>query len=130
MLRRHFLHFCIAGTLGFLVDAGVVQLLVSLTDVGPYLARVFSVALAILTTFTYNRTITFHERRSGNIAGEFGRYLLGNAAGLSVNYGTYAPVVAASATAQAWPVLAVAVGSIAGMAVNFLAARHFVFVQR
>ena len=127
MLRRQFLHFCVAGTLGFLVDAGLVQALVW-SGVGPYLARVASVALAILTTFTYNRRVTFHDRSGGALAPAFGRYLLGNAAGLSVNYAAYAALVASIPLARSWPVLAVAVGSVAGMLVNFAAARHFVFV--
>ena len=129
MLRRQFLHFCVAGTLGFLVDAGLVQALVW-GGVGPYLARVVSVALAVLTTFAYNRRITFHDRPGGALLPAFGRYLLGNAAGLSVNYGAYAAMVASVPLAKSWPVLAVAVGSVAGMLVNFVAARHFVFVAR
>jgi len=127
VLRRQFLHFCVAGTLGFLVDAGLVQALVW-GGAGPYLARVVSVAVAVLTTFAYNRRVTFRDRPGGPLPTAFGRYLLGNAAGLSVNYAAYAAVVATLPLARAWPVLAVAVGSLAGMLVNFAAARHFVFV--
>lgn len=127
MLRRQFLHFCVAGTLGFLVDAGLVQALVW-AGAGPYLARLVSVSLAVLTTFAYNRRVTFHDRPGGPLPSAFGRYLLGNAAGLSVNYGAYALLVASLPVARSWPVLAVAVGSVAGMLVNFAAARHFVFV--
>ena len=130
MLRRQFLHFCIAGTLGFLVDAGLLQWLVSGPGMGPYLARVLSVSAAILTTFAYNREVSFRSTRGDSLVPEFGRYLLGNAAGLSVNYGAYAVLIAASTTARSWPVLAVAAGSLAGMLVNFAAARHFVFVRR
>ena len=130
MLRRQFLHFCVAGVLGFLVDAGLVELLVKAAGVGPYLARVVSVSAAILTTFTYNREISFRASRSDRPLREFGRYLLGNAGGLSVNYGTYAACIAGLALAREWPVLAVAAGSVAGMLVNFASARYFVFVAR
>ena len=130
MLRRHILHFAIAGTLGFVIDAGLVQLLTAVGRMDPYLARVLSVAVAVLATFSYNRLVTFRDRRgSGGVTGDLGRYLLGNAAGLSVNYGAYAAAVAVSAHARAWPVLAVALGSLAGMGVNFLAARHFVWAR-
>ena len=63
MLRRQFLHFCVAGTLGFLVDVALVQALVSTDTLGAYSARVLSVVAAILTTFAYNSAITFRGRR-------------------------------------------------------------------
>ncbi|MEO6076606.1 MAG: hypothetical protein ABIP56_07350 [Dokdonella sp.] len=40
MLRRELLLFAISGLLGFAIDAGIVQGLVSLFDANPYAARV------------------------------------------------------------------------------------------
>lgn len=127
MLARQFLHFCVAGTLGFLVDAGVVQALVGFAGADPFIARIASVALAVLTTFSYNRQVTFRGQRSARWGRELGRYLLGNAAGLSVNYAAYAASLLAWSELRDWPAAAVAIGSLAGMLVNFAAARWFVF---
>ena len=47
--------------------------------------------------------------------------------GGGLNYGTYAVLIAWIPRFAAWPVLAVAAGSLAGMTVNFITARHLVF---
>ena len=124
---RQFILFCIAGTLGFLVDAGLTQLLVRGFDVEPLGARFPAIALAVLTTWTFNRYVSFHARRSRNRVAELGRYLLGNAFGLAVNYGAYALVIASVDFTRQWPVIAVAMGSVAGLGINYLLARRFVF---
>jgi len=105
----------------------VVHILVHDAGLGPYLARVISIALAVLTTWLYNRYISFRQRRSANRLAEFGRYLLGNAFGLLVNYGAYALAIVLVPLTRQWPILAVAVGSLAGLGVNYLSAHHFVF---
>jgi len=129
MLRRQLIHFALAGTLGFLVDAAVVQSLVRAFGCDPYLARIPAVLLAILTTFAYNRQVTFADRRSQRIVAELGRYVLSCSAGLVANYGAYATVIGMLPQLRDWPVVGVAVGSVAGMAVNFVAARYFVFAR-
>ena len=127
MLARQVLHFCIAGTLGFAVDAGVVQALVSLGGADPYLARGLSVALAMATTWLYNRHRTFADRRSRRWLREAGLYVLANLGGFAVNYGAYAVALSLWPLTRSWPVIAVAIGSVAGMAVNFASARWLVF---
>lgn len=129
MLRRQLLHFALAGGLGFLVDASLVQGLVGLAGMDPYLARIPAVAAAILTTFAYNRAITFADRRGPRMLAEFGRYVLSCSAGLVANYAAYAAVLAGFPALREWPVAGVAVGALAGMVVNFAAARYFVFAR-
>ncbi|HET6602772.1 MAG TPA: GtrA family protein [Xanthomonadaceae bacterium] len=127
MLARQLLHFCLAGAAGFVVDAGIVQALVGGLAADPYLARIPAIAAAILVTWQYNRHVTFRSARHRGVLAELGRYLLGNAAGLVVNYGAYAGVVAGFETARQWPILAVAAGALAGLLVNFVSARFLVF---
>ncbi len=129
MLRRQLLHFALAGTLGFVVDAALVQGLVRFAGMDPYLARIPAVAAAILTTFAYNRAITFADRRSPRLLAEFGRYVLSCSAGLAANYAAYAAVLGGFPALRDWPVAGVAVGALAGMVVNFVAARYFVFAR-
>lgn len=128
---RQLLLFGVAGTLGFLVDAGVVSLLVNVLDWNPYLARLVSFLCAVATTFVFNRAYTFAATdASGTLAQQAGRYLLAMTGGFVVNYGAYAVLVHYVALAREWPVIGVAVGSVLGLVVNFVSSRYWVFKRR
>ncbi len=127
---RQLLLFGIAGTLGFLVDAGVVSVLVHGADWNPYLARLVSFLCAVATTFAFNRTYTFAAGGRQRLAGQAGRYLVAMIGGFAVNYGAYAALVHGTELVRAWPVIGVAAGSIAGLAVNYLGARFWVFAGK
>lgn len=127
MLRRQLLHFSIAGGLGFLIDAGLTQVLVQFAGMDPFLARAVAVSLTIVFTFAYNRAITFAGHGVDGRWRQFARYLAGNSAGLIVNYAIYAACLALWPWLRVWPAIAVAAGAMAGMSVNFIAARYLVF---
>lgn len=127
---RQFTLFCVAGGIGFLVDAGVVQLLVAHFRFDPYLSRCFSFLCALTATWLFNRRITFTTRREESVWREWLRYFTAMLGGFAVNYATYAALVYALPVVRAWPVLGVAAGSIAGLFVNFLSSRHWVFRAR
>lgn len=126
-MRRQFALFCVAGTLAFVVDACIVQGLVSGMGVDPLLARLPSFAAAVTTTWLFNRRYTFAPVPGASLSGEWLRYVLSQLAGLSVNYLVYAVLVLSLALMRAMPTLAVAAGSIAGLLANFLSARRWVF---
>lgn len=122
---HQFLLFGIAGTLGFLVDAGVVSALVHGLEWNPYAARAVSFLCAVATTFAFNRSITFAASQKRK--GQAGRYLLAMIGGFVVNVGLYAVLVHGIDLVRAWPAIGVAAGSIAGMVMNYLSARFWVF---
>ncbi len=124
---RQFFLFGLAGTLGFLVDAGVVSVLVNGLDWNPYGARVISFLCAVATTFTFNRRYTFAATSAGSLARQAGQYLVAMLAGFGVNYVIYAVLVYQFETVRTWPVFGVAAGSIAGMLVNYTSSRFWVF---
>ncbi|MGH8192390.1 MAG: GtrA family protein [Rhodanobacteraceae bacterium] len=119
--------FGVGGFIGFIVDAGVVQLLVSKLDVDPYVGRLFSFACAATATWLFNRHFTFRERGDYTLFGEWTRYMVAMSAGFALNYTTYALLVYFSHFVQNWPAVGVAAGSLPGSAVNFLGARQWVF---
>lgn len=128
---RQLLLFAIAGTLGFLVDAGMVSLLVNVLDWNPYLGRLLSFLCAVATTFVFNRAYTFAAAdAAGTLAQQAGRYLLAMTGGFVVNYGAYAVLVHQVELVREWPVIGVAVGSILGLVVNFVSSRYWVFRRR
>jgi putative flippase GtrA len=119
--------FGVGGFIGFVVDAGIVQLLVSKLHTDPYVGRLFSFTCAATATWLFNRRFTFHQRGDYTLFGEWSRYMIAMSAGFALNYITYALVVYFSHFVRDWPAIGVAAGSLPGSIVNFLGARQWVF---
>lgn len=124
-----FARFCMVGTLGFLVDAGVLQALVSGAAMDPYLGRVPSFLAAATATWWLNRRFTF---RVGGAAtrGEWASYVALMVLGAAVNYGAYALLIGTWDVARAHLWIGVAAGSIAGLGVNFFTSRRLFAASR
>jgi putative flippase GtrA len=128
-IRKEFLIFGIVGTVGFLVDAGVLYLLKG--SLGLYWARVPSFFCAATATWLLNRQFTFRSRISGvSIFQEYTKYFGLMLGGGAVNYLVYALAVSLLPTASYRPLASVALGSIAGMFINYFFARYFVFRRK
>jgi putative flippase GtrA len=116
--------FVLAGGAGFLIDAGVLALLLKVTALGPFAARVFAIAAAMLFTFWLNRTFTFG--RSGRaLVAEGARYGGVGVGAAVLNYAVYSALLLVFPAL--WPVLAVAIASLVAMAFSFLGYSRFVF---
>jgi len=126
-LRRQLLMFAISGAIGFVVDAGIVQILVREFAANPYGARVVSFLAAATTTWGFNRRYTFAGHGGGSRRRELLRYLVAMACGFALNYGAYAACVLFWPLVREWPAIGVAAGSIAGAAVNFLSSKYWIF---
>lgn len=126
-LPKQLAWFGVGGFIGFLVDAGIVQLLVSKFSVDPYAGRLFSFLCAATATWLFNRHFTFRRRGDYGLFGEWSRYIVAMSAGFAINYLAYALAVHYSEFVRAWPSSGVAIGSIPGSAANFLGARQWVF---
>ncbi|MBS0431091.1 MAG: GtrA family protein [Proteobacteria bacterium] len=122
--------FGVGGAIGFVVDAGIVQLLVSKADANPYIARLFSFFCAACATWLFNRRYTFGDRGGRTLFGEWSRYMAAMSMGFALNYATYALVIFYSDFVHRWPSIAVAAGSLPGSLVNFTTARQWVFPRR
>jgi len=129
-LMAEFLRFGVVGTIGFLVDAGVLMGALAL-GLGPWLGRAISYLAAASTTFALNRAWTFRGRGEPKALGrQWALFLLVNLFGFAANYGTYALLITLSALVAANPVIGVAAGSISGLFVNFTLSRRIVFAAR
>ena len=126
-IPRQLALFGVGGFIGFVVDAGIVQLLVSKADANPYIARLFSFLCAATATWLFNRRYTFGDRGGHSLPGEWVRYMMAMSLGFALNYSTYALVVFYSSFIHQWPSIAVAAGSLPGSLVNFTTARQWVF---
>jgi len=122
-LGRQFLSFAVVGAIGFVVDVAVLYLVAPL--LGWYGARVLSFLAAATATWALNRRYTF-RRSEASVLREYLGYLVTMLGGAVVNYGAYV-LVLHWATGPWVPAAGVALGSCAGLVVNFLSARYLVF---
>ncbi len=127
-LGREFLSFAVVGVAGFVVDVAVLYLAAPL--MGWYGARALSFLAAATATWALNRRYTFSARSSNDsVLREYLGYLVTMLGGAVVNYGAY--VLVLHWVTGAWaPAVGVALGSCAGLVVNFLSARYLVFRAR
>lgn len=121
-----FLRFAIAGGIGFVVDVAVLYLAMA-AGADFYLGRGISFLCAVFATWQVNRNFAFKASGSISLWQEWWRYLLAMLGGGVVNYACSAVAVMLLPPGPLAPMLAVAVGSIAGMSVNFISSKLFVF---
>ncbi|MEN3951288.1 GtrA family protein [Iodidimonas sp. SYSU 1G8] len=126
-LVGQFLRFGVVGTLGFAVDSGVLYVLLQETAAGPWLGRILSFLCAASVTWALNRSFTFADASPAKIHRQWALFVGFMMLGGAINYGVYALVLAGGGATGLRPLLAVACGSIAGLAVNFTTSRLFVF---
>jgi putative flippase GtrA len=123
---REVLLFAFAGVLGFLADAGALYLLIE--RLGPYYARAISFFCAVVTTWLFNRFLTFRKRNSGyRIWIEFIVYLGSMFTGGIINLGVYGVLVGKLPATLGFPLLALVAGTLSGMVVNFVTSRYLLF---
>ena len=132
--HRQFLHFGLVGVAGFFVDSGVITAAHTGLGLDLYSARMLSYLAAATSTWSLNRHFTFvYADRRGALR-QWACFLVVNTGGGAVNYLTYALLVSFSPLAEQLPLLgpiiAIGVGSLAGMGTNFTASRRLVFRHR
>lgn len=127
-LTARLLRFGLVGTAGYLVDAGLLQTMVQWGGINPFLARLGSFIAAATATWWLNRTYTFSARHQAS-GGEWLRYITAMTLGGLINYGAFAAALLWLPHPLRQPWLAVACGSLAGMAANYYTSSRFIFVR-
>ena len=121
-----FMRFGLVGALGFVIDAGVMQLLVTFAGAGAIEARAVSIPTAVLGTWALNRTFTFGKAADPALR-SLARYVAVSAAGATINFIVYSALVLASSTLAARPMIPLAIASIVALIFNYLGSKHFAF---
>ncbi len=117
-----FLAFALVGSAGFVVDVGVLMLLLA-AGLGPLVARVPAFLAAATFTWAINRKITFRNR-SEHLLKQWVHFLAVNGVGGFLNLTVYAMLVK---LAKISPIIAVGAGSLSGLAFNYLLSKRLVF---
>ena len=126
-IRQSFLRFALVGIGGFLVDAGVLTLALSL-GADFYTGRVFSFFCAVTATWYMNRIYTFASE-DPRLLREWGHFVSANAVGGLINFAIYALLVSTIGLFASYPVAAVGAGSVAGLSWNFIVSHQLVFAK-
>jgi putative flippase GtrA len=121
---RRFALFVVAGSIGFLADAGMLALFLHLTPMGPFAARVIAILFAMSVTWAFNRAVTFGRSRFPLLL-EGARYGSVGLLAALLNYAVYAGLLLAFPGLH--PLAALVAASLAAMAFSWTGYSRFVF---
>jgi putative flippase GtrA len=82
--RNRFLKFALVGTLGAVIDFGVMNLLTQLAHFDLVPAGIISFTCAVMSNFIWNRYWTYPESRSRVLLHQLGMFSLVNFAGVAI----------------------------------------------
>jgi len=122
--------FAIIGSVGFVVDGGVLTYLSVGLGMNVYVSRLISFALASLATWLLNRKYTFRRPshlHSFSHGSEYARYLIIQTCGALINLGVFTWLIAEYPELKSIPIIPLAFGSGLALIFNFLGARLWVF---
>jgi putative flippase GtrA/ubiquinone/menaquinone biosynthesis C-methylase UbiE len=125
-VSRQFLRFAIVGSVGFVIDASILTLLVTAAGWHHYAARAVSFASAVTVTWVCNRQWVFAA--TANAGREYGGYFFTQGMGALINLGTYVVLIEQYPILSTVPVVPLSVGAGLALIFNFLVARHWVFL--
>jgi putative flippase GtrA len=122
---KEFFSFTVVGSIGFLIDASLLNL--TKDFFGLYLGRCISFPFAVCTTYILNKNITFTRKFNKPLNYRFMKYFLLMLIGGAVNLLTYFFLIFRYPFFESFSELSIGVGSLSGMAFNFFASKFFVF---
>ncbi len=119
--------FAVAGGSGFIVDIVVLRILMDFTPLGPFTARILSIACAMFSNFMVNRTFTFGASDKPFFE-EMARYASVGAVGAVLNYIIYAMLLLAVPGFS--PFLATFIAVVLVSVFSWFGYSRFVFTKR
>lgn len=82
--RVRFLKFAAVGTLGAVIDFGVMNFMSHVFDMKLVYAGTISFICAVISNFTFNRYWTYPDSRSRSVIRQLGMFFVVNAAGIAI----------------------------------------------
>ncbi|MHB0877828.1 MAG: GtrA family protein [Anaerolineae bacterium] len=87
-----FLKFAVVGTIGAIIDYGLLNLLILVAGFPKLAANCVSFTAAVLSNFVWNRLWTYPESRSRPIGPQLGQFAFLNVIGLGINLAVFLSV--------------------------------------
>jgi putative flippase GtrA len=124
-----FFRFCVVGAAGFIVEAGLLTIIVDNFILGPFWARWISFPTAVIITFALNRHWSFADSPRQPILSSLAAYLGVQSAGLLCNLLVYTAAIAFLPAPFNEPITALAVAAGVALLVNYVGSKKLVFEQ-
>jgi putative flippase GtrA len=121
---RHGLAFLICGAISLSVDAVILKLLTHFLDLHPFVARLASISVAMVSGWLCHRTFTFALTTPPTVA-EFFRYVAVGWFVSAVNYGVFVAVLLVRP--QTEPLAALVASSLVAMVFAYFGMRYAAF---
>jgi len=121
--------FFVVGSIGFVVDGGILTLLHSLFDLSLLHARLVSFTAAVTITWYLNRHHTFSSSKDAQVVNEWARYAAVNGIGALLNLGIFLWLVYRFSALAEWPIVPLAIAASIALIFNFFASRNIAFHQ-
>lgn len=117
-----FLKFATVGTLGAVIDYGVLNLLILLAGFPKFWANCCSFTAAVLSNFVWNRLWTFPESRDRPLGSQLAQFAFINVIGLGINQAIFLSVDRyVLGVGGVWEPLTMELSSMVGVSVAVLA---------
>ena len=123
-LAAHGAGFAVSGAVAFTVDAIVLLLLTKGLGIGPFVARIAAISLAMVAGWQCHRRLTFRVSEPSSLK-EFLAYAGVAWASAAINYAAYAAILLARPETE--PVAALVGASLVAMGVAYAGMRFGVF---
>lgn len=82
---ERFLKFAVVGTIGFIIDFGLLTILKEVFGLHTAIANTLSFCAAVVSNFTLNRYWTYPDSRSKKLSAQLGQFLAVSVVGLLLN---------------------------------------------
>jgi putative flippase GtrA len=122
------LRFAVVGAVGFLVNTIAVTATSYVVDL--YTTGAIGWLVAVTVSWYLNRNWTFRRAQKRGAGIEWVKFVCANSAGFMAYLAAYSAAIAWCSMCGRWPVCAVALGSLAGLCINFALSRKLVFTSR
>ncbi|MBL4850834.1 MAG: GtrA family protein [Gammaproteobacteria bacterium] len=128
MVKQAF-SFWLIGLVGFAVDAAILYSLRLFFDTDLFIARFFSLAMAMTVSWYLNRKLTFAGQSTRSATHEWLYYLTINSIGAIINYSLFIWLVMNYDYLAKYLMIPLAISSGIAAIVNFLLSKYVIFRQ-
>jgi len=124
MIPNMLFRFCTVGAVGFIVDAGILLLLVNAIGFEAFESRISSFTIALLVTWTLNKNYTFLTDSSKSTLLP---YIILSTFSIGVSFLIFTYWITLTDSSNINLLLGVVFGSAAAAGINYITCKHIVF---